>query len=102
MKIYKILGKRGRITIPLEFRIKMGFAANDVLTFEDRDDNTVIIHREKLCNDRCSEVHPVDKPYDKTTLLEFLNGLSFEEKRAALIHLSIQLAMNRRNGGDGR
>ena len=30
-KTYKILGKRGRITIPFEIRQKLGFAYNDVI-----------------------------------------------------------------------
>ena len=47
MKINKILGKRGRITIPYEIRLKMGFKCNDVVSFEEQDNNTVIIRREK-------------------------------------------------------
>lgn len=30
-KMYRILGKRGRITIPFEIRKRVGFAYNDVL-----------------------------------------------------------------------
>ena len=41
MKINKILGKRGRITIPYEIRLKMGFKYNDVVSFEEQDNNTV-------------------------------------------------------------
>ena len=51
-KIYKVLGKRGRITIPCEIRMKLGFRYNDVLSLEEQDENTVIIHREKVC-DHC-------------------------------------------------
>ena len=32
--IYKILGKRGRITIPWEIRRELGFAYNDVVSFQ--------------------------------------------------------------------
>ena len=32
-KMYRILGKRGRITIPFELRKRVGFAYNDVLSF---------------------------------------------------------------------
>ena len=30
MKTYRILGKRGRITVPYEIRCKVGFKQNDV------------------------------------------------------------------------
>ena len=97
MKIYKILGKSGRITIPLETRINMGFGVNDVISFEEQDDNTVVIRKEKVCA-KCdsSDVCPIDKPNDETTLLEFLNGLSPAEKRAALVHLSMQMVLDRK------
>lgn len=99
MKINKILGKRGRITIPYEIRLKMGFKYNDVVSFEEQDNNTVIIRREKLC-DGCKKdaPNPVKKPTDEITLLDFLDGLSAAEQRAALIHLSVKWAQLQ--GGD--
>ena len=33
MKTYRILGKRGRVTIPYVFRQQVGFGFNDVLSF---------------------------------------------------------------------
>lgn len=88
MKINKILGKRGRITIPYEIRLKMGFKYNDVVSFEEQDNNTVIIRREKIC-DGCKKdaPNPVEKPTDEVTLLEFLDGLSDAEQRAVFVHL---------------
>ena len=50
-KVYRILGKRGRVTIPYEIRKRVGFSCNDVLSFAEQDDRTVIVRREKLCND---------------------------------------------------
>ena len=99
MKINKILGKRGRITIPHEIRLKMGFKYNDVVSFEEQDNNTVIIRREKIC-DGCKKdaPNPVEKPTDEITLLDFLDGLSAAEQRAALIHLSVKWAQLQ--GGD--
>lgn len=101
MKINKILGKRGRITIPYEIRLKMGFKYNDVVSFEEQDNNTVIIRREKIC-DGCKKdaPNPVEKPTDEITLLDFLDGLSAAEQRAALIHLSVKWAQLQ--GGDKR
>lgn len=99
MKINKILGKRGRITIPYEIRLKMGFKYNDVVSFDEQDNNTIIIRREKIC-DGCKKdaPNPVEKPTDEITLLDFLDGLSAAEQRAALIHLSVKWAQLQ--GGD--
>ena len=89
-KLYRILGKRGRITIPFEIRQRVGFSYNDVLSFtESADGRTVVVRREKICNN-CKET--VEPTTDKVTLLDFLNGLSEEEQHAALVHLSVKWA----------
>lgn len=51
MKIYRILGKRGRVTIPFLLRQKVGFAPNDVLSFTDQDGRSILIRREALRED---------------------------------------------------
>ena len=100
MKINKILGKHGRITIPYEIRKSLGFSYNDVVSFEEQDDKTVIIRREKVCDGcRITEAKTVDKPTNETTLLDFLDGLSTAEQSAALIHLSVKVA-KLQNGGN--
>lgn len=54
-KLLRVLGKRGRITIPFEIRQRVGFVYNDVLSFaEAKDGRTVIVRREKICDD-CHE-----------------------------------------------
>ena len=89
MKINKILGKHGRITIPYEFRIKIGFKCNDVVSFEMHDDTTVIIRREKIC-DECekTEIETVsnDDIIDDR-LLDFFAELSDAEQRTLIIKL---------------
>ncbi len=90
LKMYRVLGKRGRITIPFEMRMCVGFKSNDVLSFTKQDDRTIVVRKEKIC-DNCNEQETVKKD-EEVTLLEFLNGLSDEQKRAALIHLSVQWA----------
>lgn len=51
MKTYRILGKRGRITVPYEIRCKVGFKQNDVLSFEEsKDGRSVIVKREIICD----------------------------------------------------
>lgn len=98
-KLYRILGKRGRITIPYEIRQRVGFAYNDVLSFTEQDDRTVVVRREKIC-DNCRSVPKtsIKKETDGITLLEFLDGLSVNEQRAALIHLSVKWA--EKQGGE--
>ena len=50
-KMLRILGKRGRITIPYEIRQRVGFAYNVVLSFEESaDGKAVLVKREKICN----------------------------------------------------
>ncbi len=80
-KIYRVFGKRGRITIPYEIRQKVGLSYNDILSFCDSTDGkTVLLRREKICNDCKNEV----------TLAEFLDTLSEEQQRAVLVCLSVK------------
>ena len=90
-EIYRVLGKRGRITIPFEIRRRVGFAANDILSFTEQDNRTVMVRREKIC-DGCGRER---EPMDEVSLLEFLNSLAREEQHAALIHLSVKWAENK-------
>ena len=95
MKIYRILGKRGRITVPYEIRCKVGFKQNDVLSFEESaDGRTVVIKREIICDCNGEKSKERKDRGDEITLYDFLNGLSPEQQRAALIHLSVKWAQN--------
>lgn len=93
--IYRVMGKRGRITIPYEFRQQVGFGYNDILSFTKQDDNTVIVKREKIC-DNCSnrqENAAVSEiPEAGMTLMELLDRLTPVQQRAALVHLSVKWA----------
>lgn len=86
LKIYRILGKRGRIRIPFEIRQRIGFRYNDVLSFTQQDDGSVVVRREKLC-DNCQYLE--EDFEENITLEDFLDSLSEEEQRDALIHLSL-------------
>ena len=48
--MYRVLGKRGRITIPFEIRKRVGFAYYDILSFTEQDDRTVVLKRDKICD----------------------------------------------------
>ena len=87
-KIYKILGKRGRITIPFEIRLRKGFAYNDVVSFEEKDDNTVVIKREKIC-DNCKVSAAVEK---EASLLDIINSLQLSEQKAVFKYLARKLS----------
>lgn len=98
-QMLRILGKRGRITIPYEMRKRMGFAYNDVLSFtEAPDGRSVVVKREKIC-DNCKgeSIQPKKEKTDSVTLFDFLNGLSEEQQCAALFHLTNK--WNSKNGG---
>ena len=79
IKLLRILGKRGRITIPYEIRKRVGFSYNDVLSFtESKDGRTVIVRREKICSN-CVESELMN--IKQTTELEdFLDALTAEQK----------------------
>lgn len=92
LKIYRVLGKKGRITIPFEIRQRIGFRYNDVLSFTQQDDGSVLVRREKIC-DNCKELEDFEENY---TLEDFLDSLSEEEQRDALLHLSLLWAEKQR------
>ncbi len=94
LKMYRVLGKRGRITIPYEIRQRIGFRYNDVLSFTQQDDGSVLVRREKIC-DNCKEF--ADEFEENITLEDFLDSLSEEEQRDALVHLSLLWANKQKN-----
>lgn len=97
-KMFRVLGKRGRVTIPYEIWQRVGFAYNDILSFtEDPDGRTVVVKRERLC-EGCADGQAPGDFNDTVTLEEFLDGLSADQQRAALIHLSVKWA--EQQGGD--
>jgi len=93
--IYRVMGKRGRITIPYEFRQQVGFGYNDILSFTKQDDNTVIVKREKIC-DNCDRrkinTAAAEIPEAGMTLMELLDSLTPAQQKAALVHLSVKWA----------
>ncbi len=86
MRLYRVLGKHGRITIPFEIRKRIGFGYNDILSFTVRDEDTIIIRKEKVCDD-CAELEAICE--ENFSIEDFLDSLSEEEQREALVHLSV-------------
>ena len=92
-KLHRVLGKRGRITIPYEIRQSVGFGCDDVLSFEQKDHDTVLVRREKIC-DNCTDEQ--DDREAERTLVDFLNSLSEKQQRAAIVHLSANVGKRNR------
>ena len=88
-KTYRVLGKRGRITIPFEIRQELGFAYNDIVSFEIVNGSTVTVKREKICNE-CRTAEP--DATDTVSLRDFLDGLPEQEQKAALSYLAVKYA----------
>lgn len=87
-KIYRILGEKGRITIPYEIRKYVGFKQNDILSFYVQDDRDILIKKEKLCGECTEEIKDKAVNDENITLREFLDSLSEAQKEAAYIYLS--------------
>lgn len=87
-KKYITLGKRGRTTIPLEYRVKYGYASNNLISFEDKGDGSIVIRKEKVCN-HCSDF--LTNEFKEASLLELLNGLTLSEQTAAYRYLGRKL-----------
>lgn len=86
-KILRILGREGRTTIPFEIRMKMRLAQNDIISFEEKDSDTVIMKKERLCTN-CCDGKPVMK---ETSLLDVINSLNLSEQREVLRYLARKL-----------
>ena len=97
-KIARILGKRGRTTLPFEIRQKIGMCPGDIISFEEKDGDSILVRRERLCESYrpICQNESVQRPKNVESLLDFLDGLSPTEQRAALIHLSVQWAAQER------
>ena len=84
MKIFRIIGNEGRITIPYSIRQAVRFLPDDVVSFQLVDADSVLVRREALCEKE--KTASVSKP--DTNLIEYLESLSPKEQFTALVHLS--------------
>lgn len=86
MKYYKLIGQKGRTTIPYYMRVRIGIRDKDVISFEEQYDGSIVLRKEDIC-DVCDFIK--DECAEKFTLEDFLDSLSEEEQRDALVHLSL-------------
>ena len=86
-KIYRTLGKCGRTTIPYAIRVRLGLRHNDLISFEE-DGDTVIVRREKVCdecNDFLDDIDEIGE--DNDALLDFVDDLSDKERMTLFFYL---------------
>jgi bifunctional DNA-binding transcriptional regulator/antitoxin component of YhaV-PrlF toxin-antitoxin module len=97
MKIRRILGKRGRTTIPFEIRQIIGFSPGDVVSFEVSG-NTVICVREKICDHCGGASNGISfQPLDREMLLKYMGNLSPAEQRDLLVSMTAEWAKNKQD-----
>ena len=89
-KPVNILGKRGRFPIPFEIRQALGYTDNDILSFTAQTDGTLLVRREKLCDD-CEE-EPAEEKKSCDNVMKLLDSLPDNQQRDILIKLSIRWA----------
>lgn len=85
-KIVRVLGKRGRITIPYEIRVRNEIGYNDILSFEEKDANTIILRKERLC------VGCTPACFDEgenISIKDFLDSLTPAQQHEATIYLNL-------------
>ena len=89
MKIFRIIGREGRITIPWAIRQKVGFRPDDVVSFQLMEDDSVLVRRESTCR---KEKDPCAGRDASTTA--FLDSLDEKQRYSALVHLSVLWAQS--------
>ena len=87
-KIIRVLGRKGNTTIPFAIRMNTGFKPQDVISFEVKDRDTLIIHKEKIC-DRCNGNRTKPK---EASLLDVINSLTDSEQKAVFRYLAKRLS----------
>lgn len=89
MKIFRIIGREGRITIPWAIRRKVGFRPDDVVSFQLMEDDSVLVRRESTCR---KEKNP-GAGWD-AAIAAFLDSLDEKQRYSALVHLSVLWAQS--------
>ena len=60
MRMLRILGKRGRVTVPQEVRDEIGLERGDVVSFNLVDEDSVLVKRERLCDNCVTQTNQTD------------------------------------------
>lgn len=89
MKMFRIIGREGRITIPWAIRQKVGFRSNDVVSFQLMEDDSVLVRRESTCGKEKTPSAGRD-----AAITAFLDSLDEKQRYSALVHLSVLWAQS--------
>ena len=82
-KSYRFLGKERRITLPDELCLGEDWKQGTLVSFERLEEGTIVVRKEKICNNRgISQEH-----VKKDSFENWLNKLSMVEQRAVLKYL---------------
>lgn len=92
MKMYRIIGNEGKVTIPCTLRACVGFEANDVVSFEMVSQDAILVRREQLAG---KAEHCVEMP----SLKELLESLTDDQRSAAQCYLAILCSTDGYTGG---
>lgn len=88
--ILRVLGIKGRTTIPFIYRKVLGIECDDIISFT-LEDNCLIVKKEKVC-DGCK-----NRKADVLELKELARALSIEEKYQLMALLTSDLGRERQN-----
>ena len=84
MKIFRIIGREGRITIPWAIRQTAGFQPDDVVSFQLMEDDGVLVRRESTYGKEKTPGAGRD-----ASITAFLDSLDEKQRYSALVHLSV-------------
>lgn len=82
MKTYRVLGQKGRTTIPFSIRMRLGLRCGDVLSFAE-ENGAVTVRKEKIC-DLCKEKRILPEHSDMDSFSSFTEQLTTDERRVLL------------------
>lgn len=95
MKIFRVTGREGRVTIPCDLRTAVGMTSGAIVSFEMVSEDAILVRREQL----------KDQTEDRSempSLKELLESLTDSQRSAAQCYLSILCANGSTNcGGQG-
>ena len=78
MKTYRVLGQKGRTTIPLSIQMRLGLRCGDVLSF-DEENGALTVRKEKICDHCKDRLEP-----QGVSLSALADSLSQDERRVLL------------------
>lgn len=81
-KTVRPIGKEGRVTIPIEMRLRAGLVPKALVSFEMVSENAVLVRREQL-------IEQTEPMPEMPSLQELLEGLTPEQQEAARCYLAV-------------